>query len=156
MTQIILCGNDTGAIFYPAQCRTSGGLWRYQPIMVRLSLSLVQVESARFIASGFFQQISLPFLPVSSLQDDTVRLQTHCFPTNLHPMALARIDHSGLNQLLLGFVQNGDVSNSILPSHLLVGGDLLQRRASLPCRLPSPSLPISVDSGFFFHRLSRD
>lgn len=102
--------------------------------------------------------MSSPFLAVSSLQEDTVRLQTYCFPTNLHPIALARIDHSGQNQLLLEFVQNGDVSNSILPSHLLVGGggDLLQRRASLLCRLPSPSLPLSVDSGFFFHRLSRD
>lgn len=104
------------------------------------TLSLVQMESARFLTAGFLQ-IYFPFLTIRNLQEDTVRLRSHCFPANLNPMASARINDPDLIQSLLWWWQK-DVSNSILPSTFISWRHLLRRERPLVFPLPLPSLPV--------------
>lgn len=88
----------------------------------------------------FLQQVSFPFLTVSNLQEDTVRLRTSSFSANLNPMASACTNDSGLNQSLLRWWQ---MAMFLIPSFLphLLFGSIYYKEERDPYL--SPSLPVS-------------
>lgn len=106
----------------------------YQKAQLCPNTDVRLISYSRSCLQGFFT-VTIRFLSLQLIKwfvGDTLKLCKYCFSSNLHPLVLASIDDSCLNQLLLWHLQSYDILTSSLLLYRLVGILLWDGALSIP------------------------